>query len=130
MAKYLGNAMLLKIENTGYMTIGAAQSHTCTINNEQIDVSDKDSNRWRDVLNAGQRSVTIAGNGWFTDDANFEIMHTAAKNDTIVDLQLAYGDGATITGNFHIDSFEFTGEYNGAQTYSFSLSNDGEPTFA
>ena len=130
MAKYNGIDMVLKIENTGYMTIGGCISHTFTINNEVIDVSDKDSSRWADKLNAGQRSIAISFNGWVSDGAQFALMEAAAEGDTIVDLQLAYGDGKTVTGDFHIDSFEYGGEYNNAQTFSCTLSNDGTPTFA
>ena len=130
MAKYNGNDMVLKIMNTTYQTIAGCISHTLTINNEVIDVSDKDSNRWADKLNAGQRSLAISFNGWVSDDAQFALMEAAAEGDTIVDLQLAYGNGKTCTSNFHIDSFEYTGEYNGAQAFSCTLSNDGVPTFA
>lgn len=130
MAKYIGNDMVLKIENTGYMTIAGCLSHTLTINNEVIDVSDKDSNRWADKISAGQRSLAVSFNGWVSDDAQFALMEAAAEGDTIVDLQLAYGNGKTVTANFHVDSFEYTGEYNGAQAFSCTLSNDGVPTFA
>ncbi len=130
MAKYNGIDMLLKIQNTGYQTIGASLSHTMTINNEVIDVSDKDSSRWADKLNAGQRSVNISFNGWVSDDAQFALLEAAAEADNIVDLQLAYGNGKTATANFHVDSFEYTGEYNNAQAFSCTLSNDGAVTFA
>jgi len=130
MAKYNGEDMVLKIENTGYMTIAGCISHTLTINNEVIDVSDKDSNRWADKLNAGQRSLAISFNGWVNDGAQFALMEAAAEGDTLVDLQLAYGNGKTVTCDFHIDNFEYTGEYNNAQAFSCTLSNDGEPTFA
>jgi TP901-1 family phage major tail protein len=130
MAKYIGNDMVLKIMNTTYQTIAGCLSHTLTINNEVIDVSDKDSNRWSDKISAGQRSLAVSFNGWVSDDAEFALMEAAAEGDTIVDLQLAYGNGKTVTGNFHVDSFEYTGEYNGAQAFSCTLSNDGVPTFA
>lgn len=130
MAKYIGNDMVLKIMNTTYQTIAGCLSHTLTINNEVIDVSDKDSNRWSDKISAGQRSLAVSFNGWVSDDAEFALMEAAAEGDTIVDLQLAYGNGKTVTGNFHVDSFEYTGEYNGAQAFSCTLSNDGVPIFA
>jgi len=130
MAKYIGNDMVLKIMNTTYQTIAGCLSHTLTINNEVIDVSDKDSNRWSDKISAGQRSLAVSFNGWVSDDAQFALMEAAAEGDTIVDLQLAYGNGKTVTANFHIDSFEYTGEYNTAQAFSCTLSNDGVPTFA
>jgi TP901-1 family phage major tail protein len=130
MAKYNGIDMILKLMNTTYQTIAGTISHTMSINNEVIDVSDKDSSRWSDKLNAGQRSIAISFNGWVNDGTQFALFETAAETDAIVDLQLAYGDGKTLSGNWHIDSFEYGGEYNGAQTFSCTLSNDGTPTFA
>lgn len=129
MAKYNGIDLTLGI-TTAYSTIGGCISHTMSINNEVIDVSDKDSSRWADKLNAGQRSVALSFNGWVSDNANFAVLEAAAENDTLVTAQLAYGNGKTATGSWHVDSLEYTGEYNNAQTFSCTFSNDGEITFA
>lgn len=134
MAKYNGIDFVLKVESSpgssSYANVGGCIAHTATLANEAIDVSDKDSSRWRDMLNAGQRSLTISFNGWISDDANYELVADAADADSILNYQLAYGNGKTVTGGFHIDSFERGGEYNNAQTFSCTLSNDGTPTFA
>ena len=132
MAKYLGNALALAIEDSPgagtYTTIAGASEHTMTINNEQIDVSDKDSNRWKSLLAAGARTLTISMNGFVSDDTEFELMRVAVRDDTILNYQLTYGNSDTVTGAFHIDSFEVTGAYNGAQSFTATLSNSGEPT--
>ena len=131
MAKYNGISMVLQVDiSATYTTIGACIAHTFTINNESIDVSDKDSSRWAEKLNAGQRSLSISFNGWVSDDAAFAVMEAAAEADTIVSMKLLYGASKTCTCDFHIDSFEYTGEYNNAQTFSCTLSNDDSPTFA
>lgn len=132
MAKYLGNALKLAIEDTPgsgtYTDIGASSEHTMTINNEQVDVSDKDSNRWKSMLSAGARSLAVSINGFVSDNAQFEQMRVAARDDVILNYQLTYGNGDTVTGAFHIDSFEVGGAYNAAQSFTASLSNSGEPT--
>jgi predicted secreted protein len=133
MAKYNGVDAVLKVESSpgssSYSTIGGVISHTMTLNNEAIDVSDKDSSRWRDMLNAGQRSLQISLNGWISDDANYELLADAADNDSILSYQFLYGNSKTCECDFHVDSLERGGEYNNAQTFSCTLSNDGTPTF-
>lgn len=128
--KYTGISMGLSIANTAYTLIAGARTHTMTVNNEKIDVSDKDSNRWGEVLAAGKRELTISMEGWVTDDAQFALIETAIQDDTVVDLQLAYGNSKTVTGDFHIDSFSYTGEFNGAQSFTCQIVNDDTPTFA
>jgi len=132
MAKYLGNAMLLQVETTPgggtYATIGGSSSHSLTINNEQVDVSDKSSDRWKELLAAGDRSLSISMEGFVSDDANFEIFRIAARDDVILNYTLLYGNSETIVGAFHIDSLEVSGARNEGQSFSASLSNSGAPT--
>ena len=132
MAKYLGNAMLLKVESAPasgtYGTIGGSSSHTMSLNNEQIDISSKDSNRWKELLAAGDRSIAISMEGFISDEANFEIFRIAARDDVIINYTLEYGNADTIVGAFHIDSLEVSGARNEGQSFSASLTNSGEPT--
>jgi len=132
MAKYLGNAMLLQVETTPgggtYATIGGSSSHSMTLSNEQVDISSKDSNRWKELLAAGDRSLSISMEGFVSDDANFEIFRIAARDDVILNYTLTYGNSDTIVGAFHIDSLEVSGARNEGQSFSASLTNSGQPT--
>ena len=132
MAKYLGNAMLLKVETTPgggtYATIGGSSSHTASLANESVDVSDKDNNRWSEKLSAGDRSLSISMSGFVSDDANFEIMRVAWRDDVIINYTLEYGNSETIVGAFHIDTMEVSGDRNTGQSFSATLTNSGEPT--
>ena len=132
MSKYLGDAMLLKVESAPasgtYAKIGGASSHSVSINNEVVDVSDKDSNRFKELLAAGDRSIAISMEGFISDEANFEIFRVAARDDAIINYTMEFGNAKTIVGAFHIDSFEMTGARNEGQGFSASLTNSGEPT--
>tara|TARA_R110000737_G_scaffold56106_1_gene80165 strand:- start:6353 stop:6760 length:408 start_codon:yes stop_codon:yes gene_type:complete len=132
MSKYLGDSMLLKVESAPasgtYAKIGGASSHSVSINNEAVDVSDKDSNRFKELLAAGDRSIAISMEGFISDEANFEIFRVAARDDAIINYTMEFGNAKTIVGAFHIDSFEMTGARNEGQGFSSSLSNSGEPT--
>lgn len=134
MAKYLGNAMVLHVElipsGGTYALVGGSSSHTLSIANEQVDVSDKDSSRWKELLAAGDRSVTISMSGFVSSDTKFALMEAAVQTDTILNFRILYGNSKTITGAFHIDSLEYTGERNAGQAFSCTLTNSGAPTFA
>ena len=129
--KFLGISMVLQLNvSSSYTTIGGCVAHTLVINNETIDVSDKDSSRWSDKLAAGARSLDVSFNGWVNDDTTFALIETAAEDHTVLDLKLLYGDSKTVTSNFYVNSFTYTGEYNGSQTFACTLAHDGIPTFA
>lgn len=134
MAKYAGEQAFLEVETTPgggtYALIGAASEHTLTINNEQVDTTDKDSNRWGETKNFGKRSATIAFSGFVSDNANFALLEAAVESDTILNYRFNYGNSKTITGAFHANGLEYSSPNNDAQKFSVTLTSDGTPTFA
>ena len=126
MAKYLGNALLLKVESTpgsgDWQIVGGSSSHTLSISSEVVDTSDKDSNRWKESLNAGTRMASISMEGFVSDNAYFAVMETAAKDDVILNYLLEFGDSKVVNGAFHIDSLEQNGAQNTAQEFSTTIS--------
>ena len=131
MTKYIGNDMLLAIEkpvDSGtYVTIGGSVEHTLTYNNEVVEVSDKGTNRWKSLLSAGDRMVTISMNGFISDDAAYADLETAILNDSVVRYQFAYGNSKLVIGEFHVDSDETSGARNTAQGFSVTFSSADEP---
>lgn len=130
-----GKDLLLKYNNTGstYTTVSGLQAKTFTLNNEPIDVTNHGSNQYRELLDgAGIRSMSISGSGiWTGDSTTLTAMVTAARDGTLKNFQIV-DDNNTITyqGSFKITSFELTGEYNGAATYSFSFESSGALTIS
>ena len=131
MTKYIGNDLTLKIEMTPdsgtYTIIGGASEHTMTLNNEQVDVSDKDTNRWKSLLSAGDRNISISMTGFISDNAAYVILEAAIVADTVIRYQFDYGDSKIISGFFHIDSDEKSGGRNTAQNFSVTFSSAEEP---
>jgi predicted secreted protein len=133
MAKYDSDDMVLKLQPSGgggYVTIAGCISHSCSISNGTVDLSDKDSNRWGDKGNFGPRELNISFNGWVNDGTQYALLESAAQDDTVVDLQLAYSNGRTVTCNFYVSQFDWAGDHGNGQTFSCTLATDGEPTFA
>lgn len=128
MAKYLGNDMLLNLQQGGTVTpIGGSAEDSISWSNAQVEVTDKSTNRWKDLLSAGERTCSITTTGFITDDTAFETMRQAANTDLILTFRFLWGNSVIVEGDFHIDSFEATGAYGDAQGFSATLSSDGEP---
>jgi len=133
MAKYAGNDLVLKVESSpgssSYGTVGGASAHTYTLTNSNVDTTDKDSSRWGEASPFGRRQISFSFNGFVSDNANFALLEAAVEGDTNLRYQIDYGNSRTVESDFHIDSFEATGESEGAQTFSISMTSSGTPTF-
>ena len=135
MAAQKGSAVLMKVGNGGspetFTTIGGLRSTSLTINNESVDVTNKDSSNNRTMLAAaGVQSISVSGSGVFTDAASETTIKTNVLADTIDNYQFLVPDFGTFTGGFQVTSVEYAGEFNGEVTYSMSFESSGAITFA
>ena len=135
MAAQKGSALLMKIGNAGspetFTTIGGMRSTSMTLNDEMVDVTNKDSARARTLLaQAGITSMTVSGSGVFTDSASETTLRSKYDASTLGNYQFLIPDFGTYTGAFQLTSLEYAGEYNGEVTYSFTFESSGALTFA
>lgn len=136
MTAQLGRSVLLKVENSPgsgtFSTVGGLRATGLTINNETVDISNKDSAGVRELLaQAGTRSFNISGAGVFTDGAAYQLLRTSARAGTHLLYQLIFPGSSnpqTYQGNFAITKLEESGEYNGEMTYSLTLESAGSVT--
>lgn len=136
MAGQLGRSVLIKVEDSPgagtYTTLAGVRTTSLTINNEIVDITSKEDNGVRKLLEgAGINSIAFTGAGVFKDDAAFSRMRTSAENNTHLNYQVTFpGDtyARTYTGAFAIPSLELAGEYNGEMTYSVSMESAGTVT--
>ena len=144
MAAQKGLDVLMKIDISGTKTtIGGLRSTSITLNDESVDITNKDSLGTRTLLaGAGVNSLSVSGSGVFTDSAAEVAVRTAfAAQQTTTDgssaqtaafesFQFIIPNLGTYTGAFQITSLEYAGEYNGEATYSMSFESAGYITFA
>ncbi len=134
MAAGKGRLVVLQINTGGgspasYVTIAGIQAKTLTVNNEQVVITSDDSAPWRELLaDAGERSITIAGNGVNKDDAQINAVRTLAFSGALEDFRMQFPSGDTIAGLFQVASYEESGDYNGANLFSISLESGGTQT--
>jgi predicted secreted protein len=110
---------------TSHVTIAGMRSTGLTINNEQVDVTDKGDVPWRQLLAVGIRSMEMTAAGIFSNaDVLADIM-ADVTGGAIVTFKIISGRGDFFDGDFLVGSCERNGEYNGAEQYSLSLSSAG-----
>jgi len=118
----------------GGTTVGGATAGSISVNNEPIDVTNKDSSGWRELLAAGKRSADVTLSGVNLDDATIADMRTdmlaqTADTWTVVIPGLAGGSAGTYSMTGIMTSLEESGEEGGATTYSLTIQSSGAVTF-
>ena len=145
MAAQKGKDVLIKINTTSttYVTIGGLRSSSITLNDEAVDITNKDSGGTRTLLaGAGVNSISISGSGVFTDSTTEVLVRTtfagqqntsdgtSGQTPAYKNFKFEIPDLGSYTGAFQITSLEYAGEYNGETTYSMSFESAGYITFA
>ena len=131
MAAQRGKALLLKIDISGTMTtVGGMRSTSMILNDEAVDITNKDSGSFRELLPAGGiQSMSITASGVFTDSTAETTLRAAYGTSTFKSYNVIVPDLGTYAGTFMIASLEYAGEYNGEATYSVTLESSGSITF-
>ncbi len=135
MSKYKGRELRIKVRtSTGpdvFAVVGGIRTESMTINSETVDVTDKDGNGWRELLEgAGITSMSLKGSGVVSDNAVFtdHIMVAKMANTHLV-LKIESGLGDVWQGTFAIPSVERSGEYNKEENFSITLESAGTITY-
>lgn len=132
MAAQKGKELLLKIhDGDSYELIGGFKSNDFSIDGETIDITTKDNNGFKELLDGvGVRSISTSGDGIFMNDATFGVAHGHMLAGTHPNCEITVPGFGTYTGKFAITSLQMNGSYEGEVTYSISLESAGPITFA
>jgi predicted secreted protein len=124
MAALSGRKLRIK---KGSTAIVGARTDNLTINNEAVDVTDKDDEGWRTLLSeAGVKSVDADVEGILEDDTLIEAT-LAASLITAYTIEVdGIGD---FTGDWFISSLALGGEQADAVTFTANIQSSGEITF-
>ncbi len=134
MAAEKGRAFLLKIGDGGgpeiFDVIGGMRSTSLRINNELVDVTNKTSGGWREILSgAGIRHISLGGSGIFTDSVSEGLLQGKALTSSVDNYEIVFESGDKFSGAFQVTSLEYAGDYNGERTYSIALESSGVVSF-
>jgi len=127
---YSGSLVLLQIANplkiAEFTTIGGMRTTKFVLNNQIVDISTKDSGRWRQLLGGvGVVSVVVAGSGIFTDQNSERIMRKVAFEGSAASFKLIFGNGDALKGRFVISTYERSGIIGEEETYNINLESAG-----
>ncbi len=129
----LGKEFTFKLESSTpgtYDVVANARSHSMSLNNAPIDVTDKDGMPWRKLIAGGIKSIDGTFSGIFTDAATLATMLALAVSDNpIANFQMIDGLDNMFQGSFHISSLDRQGDHDKETTYSFKLASAGLITF-
>lgn len=134
MAVQKGASLVVKIGNGAspevFTTVAGLQDTSISINQETVDVTNKDSSRVRTLLaQSGVKSFTITGSGIFQDHASEQSVLSAVDN-AFGNFQFLVPDFNTFTGKFQVTTLDYTGTYNGAVQYSMTFESADAVTIA
>jgi len=129
-----GRAFILKAGDGGapetFTAVAGLRTTQISINNEVVDVTNKESGGWRELLaGAGVRTVSVSGTGIFAGSAAEEDIRDRALTASIDNYEIAFESGDRFSGAFQVTALDFSGAYNGARTFTLSLDSSGPVTF-
>tara|TARA_Y100000114_G_scaffold61189_1_gene56164 strand:- start:1883 stop:2296 length:414 start_codon:yes stop_codon:yes gene_type:complete len=135
MAAQKGSELLFKIGDGGspeaFTTIAGMRTTELTMNDEMVDITNKDSSRARTILaQGGTNSMTVSGDGVFNDSASETTLRSKFDESGLTNFQFIVPDFGTFTGNFRLTTLAYAGAFNGEVTYSFTFESSGAITFA
>lgn len=123
------------INRAGTRLIGV-RSFTLDWAGEAIDITSGEDNGFRTLLSeAGQRQIDLNLEGMTKDNTLKNIIMSGASTLlTDITIQFAIIDptnttAATLSGDFYIGSYNYTGPYNEGITFSCPMQSSGEWTY-
>jgi predicted secreted protein len=109
------------------VSVDGVREKGISLNGEPIDVTDDDSDGWRQLLEeAGENQINISLSGVTKDDVLMKDWFAGTRTRTAT---LTYPDGRIISGTFFLATFSDTGPYNDATTFEAELQSSNEATY-
>lgn len=126
MTASIGRAYVIKKNN---VAIAGVRTKSMSINHEPVDITTDDENGFRTLLGVvGESSFELTVDGVLKDSTLFE-QATGTATKLLTDISIEHPNGI-ITGDVFLSSFDSTGAYNDAVTFSATLQSSGPWTVA
>jgi TP901-1 family phage major tail protein len=108
--------------------IGGLREKSIGLTNEEIDVTNHDSDEWKTLLDeAGIRAASVSGSGvWVASDTVLKNLRSKLIQGKVVALEVILdAAGSKLAGTFKLTEFTVDGGYNAESTFSISASSSG-----
>ena len=118
----------LRIKKGG-VSVAGARTDNLTINNEPIDITDKNDAGWSTMLaDAGVRALEADVEG-ILEDSTLLALAVGAVANLLAAWSIEVEGIGTFAGNFYLNSLELGGEQEDAVTFTANIQSSGVITF-
>jgi TP901-1 family phage major tail protein len=108
--------------------VAGIQEKTVSLSGEAVDITNDDSDGWRQLLDAAQiNTVEISCSGVAIDDtlrADW-FAGASAADRRMQPATFQYADGGTIAGTFYLQEYSETGPHDDAITFEATFASNG-----
>lgn len=131
MALYGSEKVVLSIGDGGtpteqFVTVGGLEDIRLRVVNQLINNETIVSSQWRSFADqAGVHSLSVAGQGVFTDSNAEETLRSKVFSSEICNFQLLFGNGDTVTAPFLIRDYERDAQNLEEERFSITLESAG-----
>lgn len=126
MAAEIGRSYVVK---KGATALAGVRTKSLSINHEPVDITTDDADGFRTLLGeVGESSFELSVDG-VTKDATLFDAATGSATKLLTDVTIEHPSG-TISGDVFLASYEETGAYNDAITFSATFQSSGTWTVA
>lgn len=125
MAGFNGRELTIDWDST---TLVGVQTKGVTNNNSLVDVTTDDDSGWRTLLaTPGMKSVDVTVSGVTSDEVLLaEFYNASTTGETlVVNLPTSLAVPGTLTGTFHLESYETSGEHDGEVSFTANFLSSG-----
>jgi TP901-1 family phage major tail protein len=127
MAAANGRLMLIKKNS---VVVAGLLNTSVSFAGEAIDITDKDSNGKRTLLDSvGTESLDISGDGITKNTTLRALCLNSGGTLQSSDWSYEFANGDTLTGTFNITSYEESGAHNDAEKFTIALQSSGAWTY-
>lgn len=132
-----GRLFLLQVSDgtspTNFVTVTGMRANDVTINGSPVDITNKSSNGWRELLpGAGVQSVDITASGVY-DAANAQLKALQALSLTqagLVEARMQSGAGDHFTGSWAVGTFKRSSTHDNVEMFDITLNSSGPPVYS
>ncbi len=131
MAALIGRKVRLK-KGTGVSAVGiiGARQEDITVANGEVDVTDKDDNGYRTLLDDwGVRSIDVSISGLLKDDSLIEVATSPSASVLLQDYELEIEGIGTFAGDFFMNGLSLGAPHDKSATFSATFLSSGVYTY-
>lgn len=123
MTAQFGKDFLLYINSD---LVGGFRSNSFSLNGETIDITNKGSGGFRELLSGGGlKTMSTTASGVFVDQVKMQAVSDLVLSGDHASVEIIIPGYGKYTGSFVITSLDMAGEHNGEVTFNISLSSAG-----